>query len=918
MTRHRSLARTARPAFAIATLIVALVVSYAPIGPRPVVALTLEPSASGEPAPSADPTPPPPDPTPEPTTPADPTPPPSDPTPTPTLAPVPETPAPTLAPLPSAGPGATPAPSTPPVEPPTPAPPTPPPDPTPSVGPAQLPPVDLSIATDPGGPGGVRVDPAAALRVTVGMRPAGDLPASDVAITVPPGWSLSDASEGADTTIAGRVSWHVGPVASGARVAGWIVLRAAARSPYDGGLDFRSTFRTSVDVGGSSIWGPAVVVEVAPAVVVEHTLLGRVPSFSLAPAYLSADTPLHGAQRFEAIRVRFQIRNLDDRPASISPRLEVRPTVGGDFAAVSTAVSTNAGGDAGAAFRVEREWIDAESTVGTVLGPPSAAIPAGALLMTGSDDATLTQLAGLHSMAANPVDIRLPARSTTELEFTVQPTTDAGYRAGYEFRITHDGAALYEAATATVELGPRPPLLQSAVQHEGVPVGVAGDASPRPSTVYRLSAPSTEPAAAASSDRIHGPYDLASDQCSACHSTHAAVASDSLTSAPRPVAGLCFSCHGSGAPGAATDVEAQYTDPLVPPDSPSTGSIYRHDAVDPESRHSLASADEFGGRAERHAECADCHNPHTATADDSVQTDAGWTAPGRLTGVSAVAVENGAANEAPRYTLLDGASGRISLEYQLCLKCHSGWTVLPAKDPLHPSRWAEDKGVELNPANDSFHPIEAPGTNTTAAMAASLSGTSPYKLWSFSVGSTVRCLNCHGDYRKADPAAPPDPGGDLAPHTSANRGNLIASYRDRDPKPFTEPYRSADFALCFVCHGEAPFADPSGSNRADTNYRLHGVHLTSIRNRGTIDGDIDTPNAGRGNALCAECHFRIHSNATGGDFRSEPQAGTRGGLVNFAPNVTPSLGVVDWTRTSPRTGNCTLTCHGYSHEDASY
>ena len=356
----------------------------------------------------------------------------------------------------------------------------------------------------------------------------------------------------------------------------------------------------------------------------------------------------------------------------------------------------------------------------------------------------------------------------------------------------------------------------------------------------------------------------------------------------------------------------------MPADSASTGSVYRHDALAPDTGHTLASANEFGGRAERHDECADCHNPHTATNADSEQTTDGWTISGRLADVSGVSVENGAANAAPRYALLDGATGKVTLEYQLCFKCHSGWTVLPARDPLHPSRWAEDKGVELNPSNDSYHPVEAPGRNTTSAMANSLSGTSPYKLWAFSTGSTVRCLNCHGDYRKLDTADPPPPGSDLAPHTSRNRGNLIAEYRDRDLKPFTEPYRSSDFALCYVCHAEAPFTDSSGSNRTDTNFRFHGLHLTEIRNRGTIDGEIDTTNAGRGDALCAECHFRIHSNAGGGDFRSEPQTGTGAGLVNFAPNVSQDVGVVDWTRTGTRTGTCTLTCHGYTHEDKSY
>jgi hypothetical protein len=180
-------------------------------------------------------------------------------------------------------------------------------------------------------------------------------------------------------------------------------------------------------------------------------------------------------------------------------------------------------------------------------------------------------------------------------------------------------------------------------------------------------------------------------------------------------------------------------------------------------------------------------------------------------------------------------------------------------------------------------------------------------------------VNCHGDYRKFSTATPPAAGSDLAPHASRYRGNLTQNYRDRDLKPFTEPYLSSDFALCYMCHAEAPFTDGSGSIRADTNYRYHGLHLTGIRNLGNVNGDIDTPAAGRGDALCAECHFRIHSTAFGGDFRTSPaQSGTDAGLVNFAPNVTQNVGLVDWSRTGTKTGTCTLTCHGYSHEDVSY
>jgi hypothetical protein len=112
------------------------------------------------------------------------------------------------------------------------------------------------------------------------------------------------------------------------------------------------------------------------------------------------------------------------------------------------------------------------------------------------------------------------------------------------------------------------------------------------------------------------------------------------------------------------------------------------------------------------------------------------------------------------------------------------------------------QGVELNPANLSFHPIEAPGKNTSRRWPNSLAGTSPYKLWSFTTDSTIRCVNCHGDYRKFDTTTPPAAGSDLAPHANAYRGNLMQNYRDRELKPYTEPYQSGDFALCFMpCGG---------------------------------------------------------------------------------------------------------------------
>jgi len=205
-------------------------------------------------------------------------------------------------------------------------------------------------------------------------------------------------------------------------------------------------------------------------------------------------------------------------------------------------------------------------------------------------------------------------------------------------------------------------------------------------------------------------------------------------------------------------------------------------------------------------------------------------------------------------------------------------------------------------------------------MIDSLAGTSPYKQWSFAPGDTVRCVNCHGDPQKWNATLPPNgtdataAGADLAPHTSNNRGILIQNYRDRVLKSSDEAYAAADSALCLVCHAEEGFV--SNSSSAPTNFSLHQKHLTIIGGKGNGGTDIDTPGAGQGNAVCAECHFRIHGTALA--YQVGDRTNTR--LVNFAPNVLPNsvTGVLSWTATGIGTGSCTLTCHGYDHKAKGY
>lgn len=126
---------------------------------------------------------------------------------------------------------------------------------------------------------------------------------------------------------------------------------------------------------------------------------------------------------------------------------------------------------------------------------------------------------------------------------------------------------------------------------------------------------------------------------------------------------------------------------------------------------------------------------------------------------------------------------------------------------------------------------------------------------------------------------------------AASDGKLLAGAYRTDLKPVGEAYQSSEFALCFTCHDPGPF-ETAGTG--GTNFDLHAQHLGALADATTA------------NALCAECHYRLHATSA--------EAGSK--LVNFAPNVVATGGVLEWTGTVDR--SCTLTCHGYAHSAAGY
>jgi hypothetical protein len=886
------------------------------------------------------------------------------------------------------------------------------------VGESAAPSVAMTITSDAPATGRHRVDPGATVHVTLSGLAAWALAPGTVSMSIPGDWTLLDAGSGQVDATANVITWDTKDL--GASFTFPIEMRAPAVANDAVEYTYTGSFSGRVVQKRSRVYAATPIsILVAPKLVIQHRVMARVDPKSKSPSYGTEDANLVGAHKFEVLRVRFRVENPDSEPVGITPVIQYRepddgsssvPNPIGPGMGSPTPAGTQAGGSwvtlpaAEVAHDTARFYVATESADFKVESVPIGSASAGTEALVGAVGAVPfgpglraaaasgAFVAGVHSLGMNPASaVTIAGDGWTEIEFSVRATVWADWATAYDLRLTDDAKPFTPAVTATVTLedNPEPGIAPgsadlAALTERGTFLDPGIVDYPLRGTDVTVAA--LKAAADSVPQHIHADMSLTTDTCAICHLGHTApnayltndvaqtypsgpsvAAAGSLRAAADfavaddAATAMCMVCHnGTGAP---FDTAAQYA--AAPPNDPATASYYRHDTattgvdeqVDPH-------AEQFKGVVNRRSTCIDCHNPHAPTLvtdAPSVETPAGWTASGAEGLVSAVKVTNGAAGSAPQYGWLDmppATTETVQYEYELCFKCHSGYTKLPAQDAQHPSRWALDKGQELNPANVSYHPVEAKGTNASTYIDCSLSGgcqgvaeTNPYRLWStFNSQSTVRCAQCHGSLPPGTgpttaqgpaPSGTPDPGGDLALHASTNRGLLIQSYRDRTLKTFNDDVLQAadlkDFALCFSCHSTAPFTAVTGNRRADTAFGIHGNHMTGLAtamNPGTcLDTEIDhgaggSPcadgkgaaiGAGSGNAICSECHFRTHSTT----FKVGDQ-GTYSGLVNFAPDVTgvegKPLGLDAWLKDpiDPQGGSCTLTCHGKVHVDVKY
>ncbi|KAF0208811.1 MAG: cytochrome c3 family protein [Actinomycetota bacterium] len=194
----------------------------------------------------------------------------------------------------------------------------------------------------------------------------------------------------------------------------------------------------------------------------------------------------------------------------------------------------------------------------------------------------------------------------------------------------------------------------------------------------------------------------------------------------------------------------------------------------------------------RHVECVDCHDPHEATSTVGVAP----LAYGRIKGVFGVAITNTGAGTAITY----GDAQPVVREYELCLKCHSGYSNLEG---------GRNIASEVNTRNVSVHGVEEA---YTAAANASTFETG------WSNDSVLYCVDCHDSANSA---------------VGAVRGPHVSTAAPILARPYLGVLPGDTNLLCYDCHkrtvyftGTADTGTESLFYAGATNKALHSLHVS--------------------------------------------------------------------------------------------
>jgi len=393
--------------------------------------------------------------------------------------------------------------------------------------------------------------------------------------------------------------------------------------------------------------------------------------------------------------------------------------------------------------------------------------------------------------------------------------------------------------------------------------------SPMPTAVAPPPGPTSVPVAG----DPHVNHPPLTDSCAACHRGHSSAAPVLRDAWPEEQ--VCFSCHSGSGPGSNVQPSFAYNN--------SGTGFFKHDITATNGVHWLnqASGTSFG-RAKRHVECEDCHEPHDATRGSAGSP----TLQLEMKGVSGVDPVWSGGGAPASYVWLPGAER----EYQVCFKCHSSFTTLPTYSPDgwngssytlnglaklisgNPAqvRDSRDMAQEFNPSQGSFHPVVAQGRNQNIPANTFVNG------WNQS--SITYCSDCHVNATNlAD-----GPHGSPRLHILGGGQNYSTTVANGSPRVTSQE-------VCFLCHNYQTYVT---GQTGTSHFSFHEKHMDN--NWGTT---------------CYTCHD---------SHGSEQQH-----LINFDTSVVTIPSGYDsqtawfYNASTGRAG-CYLQCHGDNHNPEQY
>ncbi len=301
---------------------------------------------------------------------------------------------------------------------------------------------------------------------------------------------------------------------------------------------------------------------------------------------------------------------------------------------------------------------------------------------------------------------------------------------------------------------------------------------------------------------------VADNGCESCHRPHGAQAPQRLMIFPTAEGG-CLSCH-NGHVGR-QNIAAEFGKLSVHPVAAGEAHSPREDLLNPP----------------RHVECADCHDPHTASAGGAAPPRAS----GALQGVRGVSASGAA---------LVG----ITYEYELCFRCHADSAARGA--PRVNRQYAQtNTRLEFSLSSQSHHAVVGAGKNPSV----------PSLISPYTTSSVIACTDCHNS-NSGPGAGGTGPNG---PHGSAYTPILERQQVLTD----NSAESAANYALCYKCHSRT-------SILGNQSFKSHSKHAGGVR------------------AACTTCHdpHGVEQKPHLMNFNTQYVTPNRSGRLEFVDNGT--------------------------------